>query len=183
MTAFDPSTPGILAQSPAATVTLLAPVARFSLRARGDVSGLGAALGLTLPQTIGEVASSGARQVVCLGPDEWTLQTEVADAKAVIDACAGVYDSLPHSLVEVSSREVTLHLAGPQVKTLLTLGLPRDPDTIAPGTARRTVFDGVTVVLWHDADGGVRMDIWASFVPHVLHLLQTGVAELAAELA
>ena len=140
-----------------------------------------AELGLTLPETIGQVATAGPRQVLCLGPDEWVLITEGADAPAVTEACAGVYPSFAHSLVETSSREVTLRLEGPQVRTLLTLGLPRDPDTIAEGSARRTVFDGVTVVLWHDAGGAYRMDVWASFAPHVLHLLQTGVAELAAE--
>ena len=87
----------------------------------------------------------------------------------------------PHSLVDISAREVTLTIEGPKAAELLTLGCPRDIATIAPGEGRRTLFDGATVVLWRDAADRFRMDIWNSFAPHVAQLLQTGCKELAAE--
>jgi sarcosine oxidase subunit gamma len=167
-----------VAASAAATVTPVPPVARFSLRARGDVvAGLSAALGVELPGRVGARAQAGARDVLCLGPDEWMIHAPVADAAAIADACAGVDAS--HALVEVSDRELSFAIAGPRAAELLTLGCPRDPDSIAVGEGRRTVFDGATVILWRDGADAFRMDVWRSFAPHVTHLLAVGCRELA----
>jgi sarcosine oxidase subunit gamma len=101
------------------------------------------------------------------------------DAAAIAATCAGV--TAPHALVEVSDRELSFGIAGPQAAELLTLGCPRDPDSIAVGAGRRTVFDGATVILWRDGPDAFRMDVWRSFAPHVLHLLETGCRELALD--
>ncbi|UXT51039.1 sarcosine oxidase subunit gamma family protein [Agrobacterium tumefaciens] len=174
---------GTLAESKAARVSILPAQARLSLRARGDIASLGAALGLILPERIGARVSAGERQAVRLGPDEWTILAPAGEVGELIAACAGVYAGHPHSLVDISGREVTLLIEGPRAAELLTLGCARDIDTIAVGEARRTIFDGVTVVLWRDAEDRFRMDIWNSFLPHLGHLLETGCRELAAEIA
>lgn len=174
-------TPGVLAQVGETRVHLADPVARFSLRARGDLAALDTALGLTLPRRIGRRADAVGRSALCLGPDEWVIHAPVDDAPAIVAACAGVYDALPHSLVDVSGREVSLVIEGPRAAELLTLGMPRDPESIAPGEGRRIKFDGVTVILWRDAPDRFRMDIWHSFAPHLLGLLDTGTREFAAE--
>ncbi|MGS4944036.1 sarcosine oxidase subunit gamma [Meridianimarinicoccus sp. RP-17] len=167
-----------IAASRAATVTALSPVARFSLRGRGDaVAALSAALGVELLARVGARAQAGARDVLCLGPDEWMIHAPEGDAAAIINACAGV--AAPHALVEVSDRELSYAITGPQAAELLTLGCPRDPDSIAVGEGRRTVFDGATVILWRDGRDAFRMDVWRSFAPHVTHLLATGCRELA----
>jgi sarcosine oxidase subunit gamma len=167
-----------IAASRAATVTALPPVARFSLRARGDaVAALSRALDLGLPTRVGARSQASARDVLCLGPDEWMLQTPEDDAGAIIDACASV--AAPHAMVEVSDRELSYAISGGQAAELLTLGCPRDPDSIAVGEGRRTVFDGATVTLWRDGPDAFRMDVWRSFAPHVTHLLATGCRELA----
>jgi sarcosine oxidase subunit gamma len=174
---------GVLAESKAARVSIVAAQGRLSLRARGDLAPLNAALGLTLPDRIGTRASAGETEAVCLGPDEWTILTPVGEIDRLIAACAGVYAGHPHSLADISGRELTLSIEGPQAAELLTLGCARDIDTIPVGQARRTIFDGVTVVLWRDAPDRFRMDIWNSFAPHLGHLLETGCKELAAETA
>ncbi len=175
--------PRTLAESKAARVSILAAQARFSLRARGDLAPLNAALGLSLPDRIGTRAASGEIEVLRLGPDEWTIVAPTAEINRLIAACAGVYADLPHSLVDISGREVTLLIEGPQAAELLTLGCARDIETIGIGEGRRTIFDGVTVVLWRDAENRFRMDIWNSFVSHLGHLLETGCKELAADIA
>ncbi len=175
--------PGTLAESKAARVSILQPQGRLSLRARGDLAPLNAALGLTLPERIGTRAAAGETEVVRLGPDEWTILTPSHGIDGVISACAAVYADLPHSLVNISGREMTLLIEGPRAAELLTLGCARDIDTIPVGEARRTNFDGVSVVLWRDAENRFRMDIWNSFVSHLGHLLETGCRELAAEIA
>lgn len=167
-----------IAASRAATVTELPPVTRFSLRGRGEaVVALSAALGVDLPGRVGARAQAGVRDVLCLGPDEWMIHAPETDADAIAAACADV--DAPHALVDVSDRELSYAITGPQAAEVLTLGCPRDPGSIAVGEGRRTVFDGATVILWRDGPDDFRMDVWRSFVPHVTHLLATGCRELA----
>ncbi|WP_353474845.1 sarcosine oxidase subunit gamma [Salipiger sp. H15] len=175
LSAFPPAT---LAETPAAKVSSALPRTRFSLRARGDLAPLEQALGVTLPRRIGQTVK-GPIEAACLGPDEWVLLA--SEAAPIAEACAGVYGTLPHSLVDISAREVTFVIEGPRAAELITIGCARDIDTIAPGTARRTLFDGATVTLWRDAEDRFRLDAWNSFAPHLLHLLQIGARELAAE--
>ena len=172
------TTPGTLAETAAARVQAAAPVGRLSLRTR-DREGLAGALGLELPGKIGQRARTDRIEVLCLGPDEWTLRLDPDAVAGVLAKSAGT--DIPHALVDISAREVTLLIDGPRTAELLTLGCPRDIATIPPGQARRTVFDGATVILWHDEPGRFRMDIWNSFAPHLLHLLATGCRELAAD--
>ncbi|MCX2725258.1 sarcosine oxidase subunit gamma [Roseibium salinum] len=175
-------TPGLLASSSAVTVTLLAPVARLSLRAReAELPALSTALGIELPTRVGARAASGTTEVLCLGPDEWQILAAEADAPGLIAACAGVYDQAPHSLTEITDREISVQIEGPKAADLLTLGCPRDIDRLSEGEGRRTLLDGSTVVLWRDGADRFRVDIWRSFAPHVLSLLETGCAELAMD--
>lgn len=172
-------TPGTLVETSAASVSAAMPCTRLSLRARGDLAPFEAALGLSLDGQIGSRSASDTLEAMRLGPDEWILHGSNGTAAAA--ALAGLYDSHPHSLVDVSGREVSFVIEGPGAAELLTLGCPRDIATILPGAGRRTAFDGVTVVLWRDGEASFRMDVWNSFAPHVLDLLATGCRELAAE--
>lgn len=174
--------PGVVIETKAARVSVSPAQARLSLRARGNVEPLGAALELNLPDRIGRRAVGGSVEAIRLGPDEWTLRAPVEDAARITAACAELA-AHPHSLVDISGREVTLLIEGPKAAELLTLGCPRDIATIPPGEGRRTLFDGATVVLWRDAADRFRMDVWNSFASHVAQLLETGCKELAAESA
>ncbi|MHA6324237.1 sarcosine oxidase subunit gamma [Roseivivax sp. CAU 1753] len=173
-------TPGPLAKTGAARVDLIAPVGRFSLRARADaIAALSAALGFDLPARIGTRTASEGTEALCLGPDEWLILAAEDAGAGIVAAFAAVYADTPHALTEITDREVTFRLGGPQAAELLTLGMPRDVDSIATGAARRTLFDGATVVLWRDGEQDFRMDVWRSFAPHVASLLVTGCTELA----
>ncbi|WP_281825357.1 sarcosine oxidase subunit gamma [Jannaschia rubra] len=168
---------------PSVTIEDLAPDARFSLRvgeAGRDRAGL--ALGLFLPTGVSNVVRHGERAVVCLGPDEWLVTAPEGERDAIVEAFATIYDQTPHSLVEISDRELTYRITGPAAFTLMTIGCPRDLSRLTPGRAVRTVFDGATVILWRDAEDAFRLDVWRSFAPHVRDLLETGRAELAAGL-
>lgn len=157
----------------------LAPVARFSLRVRETHRAtLGQALGLELPQQVGEVARAHERAALCLGPDEWLIHAP--EAEAIAAAGAGAYAQAPHALVEISDREITYAVSGPAARELLSIACPRDLDRIAVGGAVRTVFDTAQVVLWRDKRDAFRLDVWRSFAPHVRALLETGRVELDA---
>lgn len=174
-------TPGLVAETAAARVHVLQGEGRLSLRARDGIAALGHALGLILPDRIGRRAAAGTVEAIRLGPDEWTILAPAGAVAGLSAACAAIYGEHPHSLVDISGREVTLLIEGPRAAELLTLGCPRDIATIAAGEGRRTVFDGASVVLWRDGDDRFRMDVWNSFADHVAHLLATGCKELAAE--
>ena len=176
-------TPGLVIETRAARVSVLPGAGRLSLRARAGIEVLGKALGLALPDRIGRRAASGKVEAIRLGPDEWTILAPADAVAGLTAACAAIYGAHPHSLVDISGREVTLSIEGPRAAELLTLGCPRDIATIAPGEGRRTLFDGATVVLWRDGEDRFRMDVWNSFADHVAHLLATGCKELAADAA
>ncbi|MDG4650058.1 sarcosine oxidase subunit gamma [Roseibacterium sp. SDUM158017] len=180
---FPSSAPSVLAETDAARVTVMAPRARLSLRVRGELAALNGALGLTLPGRIGARTATGGLEALRLGPDEWMLHCAEDAAAPVIEAAASVYEAHPHSLVDVSGREVSFLIEGPRAAELLTLGCPRDIDAIAVGEGRRTLFDGATVILWRDGEAAFRMDVWNSFAAHLAHLLEIGCRELAAEAA
>lgn len=161
------------------------PVARFSLRVRPDHrAALAQALGLDLPPRIGDRAGVGAgaggREALCLGPDEWLILAP--EAPPLTAAAKAIYAQAPHSLTEISDREITLRLSGPQVLDLLATGCPRDVAALAEGCGCRTVFDSATVVLWRDGAAEFRMDVWRSFAPHVRALMALAESELKAGL-
>lgn len=173
--------PGLLAGTKAAQVSVLPAQGRLSLRARGDLGALDKAIGIALPDRIGRRAEANGIEAIRLGPDEWTLRVPAQDVARLVAACTAVYGENPHSLVDISGREVTLLIEGPRAAELLTLGCPRDIASIPAGEGRRTLFDGATVVLWCDGNDRFRMDVWNSFADHVAQLLETGCKELAAE--
>jgi sarcosine oxidase, subunit gamma len=183
MRALDCSlTPGPVATSNAATVSIMASVGRFSLRAReAQLPVLSSAIGVDLVRKIGARASTGATEALCLGPDEWQILTAEADARRLTEACARIYPEAPHSLTDISGREISVRIEGPKAAELLTLGCPRDIDRLAEGEGRRTLMDRATVVLWRDGMASFRLDVWRSFAPDVIALLLIGCAELAAE--
>ena len=156
---------------------------RFSLRLRPEHRpAIAAALGLALPDRIGHRAARGQAEVLCLGPGEWTILVPEAGRAALLAAGAGTYARVPHSLVEIGDREITLRLSGPQALTALTAGCPRDVRALPVGGGARTLFDSATVILWRDGADRFRMDVWRSFLPHVRAILDKVSAELTSGL-
>lgn len=161
----------------------LAPEARFSLRVRpANAPVLGQALGLDLPGRIGQIAEARGHKALCLGPDEWLICAPEAARDAIVEAAREAYAAAPHSLTEISDREISYAISGPAAQELLSIACPRDLDRLAPGQAVRTVFDSAQVVLWRDGPEAFRLDVWRSFAPHVRALLDTGRAEIDAGL-
>lgn len=168
MNAMSPLAAGV-------TVTELPPTARIALR----IADPGAA-GLALPATIGERSTEGARSALCLGPDEWLVETSEADGPALLATLAGA--TAPLSAVEVSDREISYRLEGPAVLDLLAAGCPLDLARMPVGRGTRTVYDTAQVVLVREADDRFHLTVWRSFAPHVRAILDLATAELAAGL-
>lgn len=158
-----------------------APVLRLSLRVKpAHRDAVARALSLTLPTRVGQRAAAGEVEALCLGPDEWVIVAP--EGSALQDAARAVYGDAPHSLVDISDREITLRLSGPAVLDLLASCCPRNVAAMAVGSAARTLFDSATVVLWRDGASDFRMDVWRSFTPHVLSLMNQVRRELSSGL-
>ncbi|WP_420393081.1 sarcosine oxidase subunit gamma [Acuticoccus sp.] len=143
-------------------------VARFSLRARpAERMAAATALRVGLEDKVGRIAEAGARRTLCLGPDEWAVHGARDDGPAIGAALATVAGT---ALVDVSDREVTLSVEGARAAELLAYGCPRDLARMPPGRGARTVFEGVTVVLWRWPDR-IDVDVWRSFAPFVRDVL------------
>jgi sarcosine oxidase subunit gamma len=145
------------------TITLGAPLARYSMRAR-DPAALVRLIGRPVPAKIGEIAG----EVACLGPDEWLLRT--AEGTRVPDGAGQ-----PLSVIDVSERQIALILEGPQAAEVLMAGCPRDLAKLAVGEARRTVFEGVEMIVLRTGAERFEVDVWRSFAPW-LHLALTKAA-------
>ena len=99
---------------------------------------------------------------------------------AIAEAFAAIRAETPHSLVDISDREITIAVEGARAEELLTAGCPIDLRRIAPGDAKRTILDTAQIVLLRDAPDRFRIEVWRSFAPHVEDLLHTVNAELAS---
>lgn len=181
MTTLTRDVPLQAVKEPLVEIEELAPVARFSLRVRtAEASAVSAALGLDLPTKIGDRAQADGWEAACLGPDEWIVTAPEEARERIVAELAKAYPDAPHSLTDISDRERSFRISGPQAVTLFTIGCPRDVEKLEPGRAVRTVFDGAQAVLWRDGADSFRMDVWRSFAPHVQALLEIGRAEIAA---
>jgi len=84
-------------------------------------------------------------------------------AMAIEDELEGV----PHSLVDVSHRQVGLKILGATAARALSAGCPLDLrlKSFPVGMATRTLFDRAEIVLWRKAETEFRVEVARSFSP------------------
>jgi sarcosine oxidase subunit gamma len=146
------------------------PAARFILRGAEPVRvACGMAFGADLPSRLGPAGEGAGRAALWLGPDEWLLIADGADAATVGEVLESVLDGTAHSLVDVSHRQIGLIASGPAAARVLNAGCPLDLDLKAFPVrfATRTVFDKVEVVLWRRGEATFHIEIWRSFAPYL----------------
>ncbi len=149
-----------------ATIALEPPMARYSLRAR-DRTALEQVVGRALPGGIGDM-DDGA---LCLGPDEWLLR---------LAAGMQVGDGAGHkvSVVEVSERQVAIAVDGPRAVEVLLAGSPLDIENFPAGSGRRTIFEGVEILLIRESETRFVIEVWRSFAEFVRGVLVKAASEL-----
>ena len=76
----------------------------------------------------------------------------------------------PHSLVDVSHRQVGLDVRGAIAARALSAGCPLDLRISAfpIGMATRTMFDKAEIVLWRREDSAFQVEVWRSFAPYLV---------------
>jgi sarcosine oxidase, subunit gamma len=154
---------------------LLPPAARHILRGGPNVRlAAQGAFGVALPEIACRAASQGERAALWLGPDEWLLIAPEHSGGETTSALAAVLAPLPHSLVDVSHRQIALELSGPRAGLLLGAGCPLDLEASAfpVGMCTRTVLGKTEVVLWRTATDAFRIEVWRSFAPYLSDFLE-----------
>lgn len=160
---------------------LLPAATRFSFRGNAAAQrAAGSAFGLSFPTAPCRAAMQTARAALWLGPDEQLLLAPAEDAgtlRATLDAALA---ALPHSLVDVSHRQVALEVRGPDAAWLLNSGCPLDLHATAfpVGMCTRTVFMKAEIVLWRTAADVFHLEVWRSFADYVAAILREVAAEL-----
>jgi sarcosine oxidase subunit gamma len=116
-------------------------------------------------------STDGRSASLWMGPDEFLLISP--DQISLAESLGGI----PHSLVDVSHRQLGFELVGPNCAALLSGGCPLDLDLKAfpVRMCTRTVFAKADIVLWRKADDVFQVEVWRSFYEYTTQLL----AELA----
>lgn len=153
----------------------LPPAARWILRGGADArAAAAAALQLPIPDEACRAAAEGGRAALWLGPDEWLLIAPEHSGAETASALAAALAQLPHSLVDVSHRQIALELSGPRAALLLAAGCPLDLEASAfpVGMCTRTVLGKTDIVLWRTAADAFRIEVWRSFAPYLSGFLE-----------
>jgi sarcosine oxidase subunit gamma len=163
---------------PRFTLAEASPAAHFILRGAEAVRvACGMVFGADLPSELSAAGEGDKRAALWLGPDEWLLMSDGADALHIGEVLESVLDGTAHSLVDVSHRQIGLIASGPAAARVLNAGCPLDLGLKAfpVGMATRTLFDKAEIVLWRRAEDVFHIEIWRSFAP----FLAASLAEAA----
>jgi sarcosine oxidase, subunit gamma len=156
-----PATPFV---AKGATISLAAPMKRYSLRAR-SAQALETLLNVKVPKKIG--ATEGG--IACLGPDEWLFRGE---ASAAMPTGAG----LPVAITDISERSICMVVEGPRAAEVLMSGCPLDLDNFAVGRATRTIYETVEIIIIRGAEDRFEIEVWRSFAGWLWAALTTAAS-------
>jgi sarcosine oxidase subunit gamma len=161
----------VLPSGPRFTLAEAPPSARFILRGAEAVRvACGMAFGVEPPAQLGAAGEGAGRAALWLGPDEWLLIADSADAAEIGAMLESVLEGTAHSLVDVSHRQIGVIASGPTAARVLNAGCPLDldPRAFPVGFATRTLFDKVEIVLWRRAEATFHIEVWRSFAPYLV---------------
>lgn len=147
-------------------------MARHVLRGRLEaLSAAENALGFALPREACRSASLNGTHALWLGPDEWLLLS--APEAGLGDLLEAAMGANPHSLVEVTDRQVGLVISGAEAETVLSVGCPLDLDQAAfpVGMCTRTVLSKAEIVLWRTGPQTFHLEVWRSFSAYLRQFL------------
>lgn len=140
-----------------------------------------AALGVTLPRTVGETARKGAFDVLWLGPDEWLVVSgaDAGLAEGLQTAAAGGEGNA--QVVDVSANRTVLELGGPRAREVLEKGCSVDlhPRAFGKDTAVATTLARVPVILWKSDETVYRILPRVSLASYVAAWLVDAMQEFA----
>jgi sarcosine oxidase subunit gamma len=153
------------------SIVVLPAATRFIYRGVEAASRCSEVFGIDLPRLACRAAVGDQRAALWLGPDEWLLIAPPEEA--IFAQLSQALSSIPHSLVDISHRQIGLELTGARVAQMLNAGCPLDLDLdgFAVDQCTRTIFAKAEMILWRRAPEVFRVEVWRSFLPYVAALL------------
>lgn len=150
------------------------PASRFILRGIDAIAAAGTALGLAIPTRPMTTATVGDRAALWLGPDEWLLLAPAGQTAPLQQQLTVALDGIACALVDISHRQMALLIEGAKAARVLNGGVPLDLSLAAfpIGMVVRTIFEKAEIVLWRTAEQSFRIEVWRSFAPYLLAMLQ-----------
>ena len=138
----------------------------------------GMAFGAEPPSRLGAAGEGAGRAAFWLGPDEWLMIADGADAAADSATCSNRCSREPPTAWSTS--RIVRSGSSPAVRRLRASSTPaaRSISILAAfpvGFATRTLFDKVEIVLWRRAETTFHLEVWRSFAP----FLAASLAEAA----
>lgn len=159
---------------PSSGVRLLPHASRFVLRGGPAVmAAAGAALALKISDSACRSATEGERSALWLGPDEQLLLAPVADGEAIARQLREALGALPHSLVDVSHRQIAFEVSGASAQNVLNAGCPLDLRiaSFPVGMCTRTLLGKCDIVLWRTGGETFHVEVWRSFADYASRFL------------
>jgi sarcosine oxidase subunit gamma len=133
----------------------------------------GASFGLNISTAACRSDRQGGRAALWMGPDEQLLLAPVSEAETVRAGLDRALAALPHSLVDVSHRQVAFELAGAHARNILNAGCPLDLHigSFPVGMCTRTVLAKCDMVLWRTGAETFHIEVWRSFAAYASRFL------------
>jgi sarcosine oxidase, subunit gamma len=124
----------------------------------------------------------GERATLWLGPDEhllWQTSREIAPPIADLETALVTH---PHSLVDVSHRQMALEIFGPHAEAILAGACPLDLSAreFPVQMCTRTLLAKAEIVLWRTAPDVFHLEVWRSFQSYAQALLSEIGREFSA---
>jgi sarcosine oxidase subunit gamma len=140
-----------------------------------------AVLGLNISDVACRSATNAPRAALWLGPDEQLLLSSVSDGPSIVQQLQEALAGQPHSLVDVSHRQIALEMTGVLASTVLNAGCPLDlyPASFPVGMCTRTVLGKADIVLWRTGPDTFHIEVWRSFAEYASRFLAEAARELA----
>ena len=160
------------------TLEACAPATRFSFRGgAAAVAAIGTAFEVALPVEPCRAMEAGGRAALWLGPDEWLLLAPDGEASTIAARAAAALGNTPHSLVEISDRDIGLDLSGPRATDLLSAGCPLDLTIFPVGACTRTILAKTELALWRRGPELFRLELRRSLAPYTWAFLAEAARE------
>jgi sarcosine oxidase subunit gamma len=150
------------------------PASRLILQCDAPARGAAAGIwGTPFSEQSCRAGTQGDRATLWLGPDEYLMWQNSRDAPLPIEELEQALSPYPHSLVDVSHRQVALEISGSQAATILAGACPLDLDQgqFPVHMCTRTVLAKAEIVLWRTAPEVFHLEVWRSFLSYTQDLL------------
>jgi sarcosine oxidase subunit gamma len=140
------------------------------------LEGVAGAFGLAGTPDMLQSAVVGDCTLLRLAPQELFIIT--GDA-GLPEAVTGYLASVPHSLVEVSERQIGWTLEGEKLRDTLAALSPLDlrERSFPVGMVTRTLFGKADGMVWRTAENTFHLEVWRSFGPYMSAMMDAAALD------